>query len=720
VTHGATSSIEHGGVDAAVEVEVDHDGGRGDAPGRRLRELDPPVRRIALALGAAVALPFVLAAVQAWRDGWFPIADDGTMLTVARQVFTAHPPLTGETGSFDKYGVQAFHPGPLVYYVLAPFVKVLGGAAGLLTGAAVVSSLAVVGIGYVALRTSGARAALWAWVVALAMVWSLGGTAYVYRPFKAVSALLVLLVFLHLSAAVASGRSSLLPLWVLAASYPAAASIRYVPPIAVVILATLGVVVVARWQRTGRPHEAGRGGDDEDEEDDGAVAAHTRALLRLTGPERRALLLAGVVVVLCWWAPAYEALTNRGGNLRQLYRGGRAATGATEGLRVALAEMSRALVLDPMMHLADYQARRLPYLLAAGLLAAATLVLVVVGRHRLFRRHWAHVAVAGAALAGMTASLAAAPADEGFGAYQILGAVPVGAFALFAAGLVAAAVVGPRLAARRTAPPWVVPALVVALAVIVAVPGPIDDSREDYPWGFAATKELIDESAPHLQSDSYWNFWLVGGRTTPAIFVGLKAGLEAEGVETGLNARAPGLGDRDGPDERTPAGDVLVMPTALTDPGDGWSVVATYEPPGRDDQAADQAAEELLAFARETRPVPLDALAGGLPRILCPGLAAAPSGFTLEACPAAQEVLAAENPIAELSPAEVALIYLVQFGDITTLPLFDGPEPPAELLERARAGWDDVPLTIWAHPAASEGPDDGADAERDAAADPAA
>src|SRR5205085_9478068 len=121
-------------------------------------------------------------------------------------------------------GVHAFHPGPLVYYVLAPFVALLGGSLGLLVGAAVVSATSVVLIGYVALRTAGPPVALWAWLTTLLMCWSLGGTAYVYRPFKTVSSVLVILLFLHLCAAIASGRSTLLPLWVLAASYPMAAS----------------------------------------------------------------------------------------------------------------------------------------------------------------------------------------------------------------------------------------------------------------------------------------------------------------------------------------------------------------------------------------------------------------------------------------------------------------------------------------------------------------
>ena len=662
--------------------------------GCRWRDLSPRQRTTAALVAVVVALPFLVAALQALADGWFPIGDDGTMLTVARQVFTAHPPLTGETGSFDKYGVQAFHPGPLVYYVLAPFVAVLGGAAGLLLGAAFVSMVAIVTTGYVALRAWGPGAALWAWTTALLMVWSLGGTAYLYRPFKAVSALLVILCFLHVSAALAAGRSTLLPIWVLAASYPAAASVRYAAPVAVVAAATVACVLVARWHRSA----PGRAGETA-AATDGGIGHRLRRMAALDHDERRSLLIAALLAALCWWAPAYEALSNRGGNLRQLYRGGRAATGATDGVATALGEFARAVVFHPMMTVADHAASTAPYVGAAVIIGVGAVILVVVRRRRLARRHWAAVVVAATAVAAILASLAAAPADEGFGAYQILGAAPVGAFAIFTSGLLLGVAVGDR---RRVSAPLVLrlgTATVILLVVVVAVPGPIDDSREDYPWGFAATRELIDEAAPHLQSDSYWNFWLVGGRTTPAVFVGLKAGLEAEGVATGLNARAPGLGDPTGPDPRTPSGNVLVMPSMLPDPGDDWTAIATYDPPGRSDTEAARTAEALVDFARDTHPEPSDALAQGLPRILCPGLADEPSGYTLEACPAAQEVLAADNPIAELPPAVVALVYLVQFGDITSLPLFDGAEPPSELLEAARESWDDVPLTVYVNPA---------------------
>lgn len=195
--------------------------------GCRLRDLGSRERTIALVLGVLVGAPFVIAAIQAAVAGWYPVADEGTMLTIARQVFSDRPPLTGEVTSLDRYGIRAYHPGPLVFYVFAPFVALVGGSLGLLLGAAFVSAGAIVLIGYVALRTAGSGAALWAWATAMLMVWSLGGTAYLYRPFKTVSALLlVILLFLHLSAALAVGRPGLLPLWVLAASYPVAASMR--------------------------------------------------------------------------------------------------------------------------------------------------------------------------------------------------------------------------------------------------------------------------------------------------------------------------------------------------------------------------------------------------------------------------------------------------------------------------------------------------------------
>ena len=217
--------------------------------GLRLRDLDRRQRWIAVVLAVLVAAPFVIAAFQAMADGWYPTADNGTMLTVARQVFSDNTPLTGEVASGTRYGAHPFHPGPFVYYILAPFVEVFGAATGMLLAAAAVNASSIVLIGYVALRTAGRGAAVWAWITTLAMCWSLGGTAFVYPPFKTTLALLVITLFLFLCAALVNGRSSMLPLWVLVISFPVAATMRYALPVLAIAGVTILLVVVQRWRR---------------------------------------------------------------------------------------------------------------------------------------------------------------------------------------------------------------------------------------------------------------------------------------------------------------------------------------------------------------------------------------------------------------------------------------------------------------------------------------
>jgi hypothetical protein len=239
----------------------------------------------------------------------------------------------------------------------------------------------------------------------------------------------------------------------------------------------------------------------------------------------------------------------------------------------------------------------------------------------------------------------------------------------------------------------VAPAAVLGLVLVVAVPGPVRGSAELYPWAFEATHHLVDDAAPDLQADGTWSIYLVGGRSTPPVFVGLRAGLEDQGVDTGVDAGAPGLGtDEPG----APAGQIVLMPSFLAGPGADWTAAATYEPGDRDDDAAAEVADQLAAFARDTRPELLPSLAGALPALLCPALAADPAGFGGD-CPAAQEVLAAPNPVAELDPGLVALAYLVRFGEDTQVPVIEGPAPPADVLDEAARWWDDIPLTVWAH-----------------------
>jgi hypothetical protein len=637
----------------------------------RLRDLDPGRRRLALVLAAVVAAPFVIAAFQARAGGWYPVGDDGTMLTVARQVFSSHPPLTGEVASFDRYGVHAFHPGPFVYYVLAPFVAVFGNTLGLLLGAAFVSAGSMVLIGYVAFRTAGPAAALWAWGTAFLLLWSIGGTAFVYRPFKTISAVLVILLFLHLSTALVVGRPGFLPLWVVAGSYPVAASVRYVVPIAGVAAVTVLAVLVRRWRA--RNWSLDRRG-------------------------RSSVAVAALLVVLAWWAPVYDALVHDGGNLRQLYRGVRAADAATDGFGVAVGELARASLFDPVTTVADHAAASWGYVVVLCLVLAAVVVVLALRRRPVGRFAASCALIAATASAGMLVVLATTPSDEGIGVFRVLGASPIGAFVVFAAGVAVAVAVRIPARAERA---WPVALGGLGLVVVATtVPGPIRADSEDYPWAFDATEQLVDAAAPHLQAKGLWRFTFAGGRSTPTIFVGFKAGLDAEGVDTGLDAGAPGLGDVD--DADTPAaGEVLLMPSFLAGPQEGWEAIARYEPAGRSEAAADAVAEELVAFARETQPTALPSLAYGITSFLCPELAAEPQGFDPAGCPEVQERASDANPLAELDPGVVALVYLAQFGEFTAVPLIEGARPPQDLLDEAARLWDDVPLTVYAHTVAA-------------------
>jgi hypothetical protein len=655
-----------------------------DVSGCRLLDLSRRQTAVAVGLALVVVAPFVVAVFQARADGWYPVADNATMLNVARQVFTEHTPLVGEVSSATRYGVLAFHPSPLVYYVLAPFVEAFGNITGMLLGAAFTSVAALLLTGYVVLRTAGPLAAAWAWVAALVMCWSVGGTAFVYPPFKTTAALLVIVLFLHTCAALVAGRGTLLPLWVLAGSYPAAATMRYLLPVAAVGGTTVLIVLVQRWRRAGL-----------DPVSRASLRGRIDDVLTFGPAGRRSLWLAAGVAVVGWWAPVYEAVIHGGGNVAELIEGSRAAAESSDGLRRAAGEQARALLLDPAMTAEDHLADAWGQIGLVLLVLAGLAWLVVRHRDRLSRADGAVVVVAAAALGFMLVSLATIPADEGIGAYRTLGAVPVAGYALFAAGVIVARTLRPQLVLPPAAARAAVVAAVPLAAVAVSVPGPIDDDIDPV-WAFDATRELVEQVEPHLESEGEWRPWLIGGRTTPTVFVGLTGGLGAEGIHLGVRTRAPGLGEPEGGIVRPMAGDLVLMPSFLPGPeGEGWRRIAAYEPTGRSEEEAAATADELLAFARATDPEVTEVFAESVPRLLCPELAT--ESYQGD-CPEADDVLAADNPLAELPAGVVALTYLVQFGD-TSVPILVGEQPPDELLEAAERTWEDIPLSVYVLPA---------------------
>src|SRR5262249_11736189 len=116
------------------------DEGTGDSqPGRAGRILGSP-----LAVTAIVASPLLLAAILLATRPWAPVLDMAMTELRVRDVGTRHTPLIGLPGRIGTFPEQGSHPGPLSFYLLAPFYRIAGARAwGLELGSVAINTVAV-------------------------------------------------------------------------------------------------------------------------------------------------------------------------------------------------------------------------------------------------------------------------------------------------------------------------------------------------------------------------------------------------------------------------------------------------------------------------------------------------------------------------------------------------------------------------------------------------
>lgn len=116
-------------------------------------EPSPPAwaRRFTLGVVLLASVPFVVLIVSALGAHWYPSGDDALELLRIRDVGGAHTPLLG---AWSRWGWA--HPGPALFWVLAPFERV-GGADGVLVGVAVLGWASVVGSLLLARMVGGVR-----------------------------------------------------------------------------------------------------------------------------------------------------------------------------------------------------------------------------------------------------------------------------------------------------------------------------------------------------------------------------------------------------------------------------------------------------------------------------------------------------------------------------------------------------------------------------------
>jgi hypothetical protein len=215
---------------------------------------------------------------------WYASSDRALQLLRISDVGGSHTPLLG---AWSRWGWA--HPGPLQFWLLAPFYRVFG-QTGVLTATAVLNLVCLLAIILIAYRRGGARLAV---LVGLMLALLVHGTgAVMIDPWNPWAAFFPFVVFLLLVWSVLCGDLLMLPIAVAVGSFAAQTHTGYLPLVGgLLVLALLWCAVPAvRDRRRESLHRS---------------------------PSVRWLAIAGAVGVVVWLPAIIDQLSS-GSNLRHL------------------------------------------------------------------------------------------------------------------------------------------------------------------------------------------------------------------------------------------------------------------------------------------------------------------------------------------------------------------------------------------------------------------
>jgi hypothetical protein len=278
-------------------------------------------------IAAIVASPLVLAAVLLATRPWAPVLDMAMTELRVRDVGTRHTPLIGLPGRIGRFpDSQGSHPGPLSFYLLAPFYRLSGARAwGLELGSAAINTAAVavfVWIGHRRGKLLGTVA--FGAVAALALRGY--GLSVLTHPWNPYFPVLLWLVVLAAAFSVLDRDHWMAVAVVVAGSVAAQTHVSYLVNVVAITLLVFGVM---GWRMR----------------DTGERRAMLKPLLVSVG--------AGVVL---WVPPVIDQLIRDPGNIRLLVRHFASdppepAIGVGDGVRVFLRHLDGpAAVLDMFRH----------------------------------------------------------------------------------------------------------------------------------------------------------------------------------------------------------------------------------------------------------------------------------------------------------------------------------------------------------------------------------
>jgi hypothetical protein len=241
-------------------------------------------RRAASVLALAILAGSILAAARVAAPA-YPVSDSALieLATInaleGRQLY----------GPYSRYGWQ--HPGPLLFYLLAPFYAAAGArTAGLAAGALAINLAALAAALWVLIRHAGP--ALTVSFTALFALYVARVPGLVVSSWNAHATIFASAAVVVISAAVAAGQTRLLPLFLAFASFVLQTHVATFPLVAVTA-ALVAAAIVRRWS---------------------GASAEERAVLA-TQANRAAWVLAAL-----WLLPLVEELSRPGGNLSAMWQ----------------------------------------------------------------------------------------------------------------------------------------------------------------------------------------------------------------------------------------------------------------------------------------------------------------------------------------------------------------------------------------------------------------
>ena len=400
---------------------------------------------------ALATLPAVAAAASLLGNHWHANGDQALELLRIGDVGGRHTPLVG---AWSRWGWA--HPGPLLFWVLAPF-EWLFGATGVLVGTGLLNALAVGGAVLVGYRRGGVQLALLVALVEAVLAHALG-LGVLVDPWNPWAAFLPFVLFLLLVWCVLCDDFVMLPIAVAVGSFSLQTHAGYLPLVGGLL------VVAAGWTAwcgvRARPQEGG-------------------ATPSPAPNATHALAVSAIVAVVVWSAPLVQQVTGDSGNLGDLVSYARAPEESPVGWTLAFGVMGAQLRVpgpwitgddDPNIYGLAMTASTIP-----ALIIAVVLVACVWWAYRRGSRDAARLAVVALLVLGLGLVATARATPNSFIPYVLRWWWAIAAIAAVAVAWTAMTTCPARF--RRFATTAVFLGLVVTTAVALAglpapVPGP--------------------------------------------------------------------------------------------------------------------------------------------------------------------------------------------------------------------------------------------------------